>query len=54
MAKKQVIFRLEEDIYKKLQIYAVENETSVQKLIEDYVYELLKSGEYKDWRNKNE
>lgn len=55
MAKKQVIFRLEEDIYKKLQIYAVENETSVQKLIEDYVCELLKSGEYKNWRKpKNE
>lgn len=52
MAKKQIIFRLEEEVYKQLQIYAIEKETSVQKLIEDYVMKLLESGEYKDWRKQ--
>jgi len=42
MPKKQVIFRLEEETYRKLQIYAIENNTSVQKLVEGYVLNLLK------------
>lgn len=42
MSKKQVAFRLEEDIYKQLQIYAIENDTSVQKILENYVIDLLK------------
>ena len=41
MSKKQIAFRLEEDIYKQLQIYAIENNTSVQKILENYVIDLL-------------
>ena len=42
MSKKQVAFRLEEDVYKQLQIYAIENDTSVQKILENHVIDLLK------------
>lgn len=42
MAKKQIIFRLEEETYQQLQIYAIRNKTSVQKIVEEYILELLK------------
>ncbi len=42
MAKKQVIFRLDEDVYKALQIYAIQNNTSVQRVLEEYVLNLLR------------
>jgi len=42
MSKKIVGFRLEEEISIKLKMYAAENKTTVQKILEDYVLELLK------------
>ena len=44
MAKKQIIFRLEEEIYQQLQIYAINNKTSVQKIVEERISEVLKHG----------
>jgi predicted HicB family RNase H-like nuclease len=44
MAKKQIIFRLEEEIYQQLQIYAITNKTSVQKIVEEHILEVLKQG----------
>ena len=42
MAKKQIIFRLEEEVYQQLQIYAIKNKTSVQKMVEECVLKILK------------
>lgn len=41
MAKKQVSVRLEEEVARALQIYAIENKTSVQAILESYVLKLL-------------
>ena len=42
MSKKMVGFRLEEETIGRLKIYAIENHTTVQKVLEDYVLDLLK------------
>lgn len=42
MSKKLVGFRLEEEISIKLKMHALENKTTIQKILEDYVLELLK------------
>lgn len=42
MQKKLVAFRLEKGVSERLKIYAIENETTVQKILEDYVLNLLK------------
>lgn len=41
MSKKLIGFRLDEETAKRLQIYAIENNTSIQKLLEEYVLQLL-------------
>jgi hypothetical protein len=41
MSRKLIGFRLDEEIAKQLQIYAIENNTSIQKLLEDFVKQLL-------------
>jgi len=40
--KKVIGFRLEEEISDQLKIYALNNKTTVQKLLEDYVLKILK------------
>lgn len=40
--KKLVGFRLEVETYKKLQIYAIQNNTTVQAILEEHVLKLLK------------
>lgn len=42
MSRKLIGFRLDEATAKQLQIYAIENNTSIQKLLEEYVIRLLK------------
>ncbi len=39
--RKQVIFRLDEEIAKKLQHYCIDSNTTVQKLLEEYVQKLV-------------
>ncbi|KKQ05055.1 MAG: hypothetical protein US15_C0036G0002 [Candidatus Moranbacteria bacterium GW2011_GWF1_36_4] len=39
--KKIIGFRLDEEVSDKLKIYAIENKTTVQKLLEDYVFKIL-------------
>lgn len=41
--RKNTSLRLEESVLKKLKIYAVKNDTSVQQIIEDLVVGLLKN-----------
>ena len=50
MTKKQVIFRLDEEVYQQLQIYAINNKTSVQKIMEEYVYKILQRKDSDDSR----
>lgn len=42
MAKKQVLFRLNEEIIDKFKIYAIKNKTTMQEILENYVLSLLK------------
>ena len=42
MSKKMVGFRLEEENVNRLKIYAIEGHTTVQKILEDYILDLLK------------
>lgn len=39
--RKQIIFRLDEETAKKLQHYCIDSNTTVQKLLEEYVKNLL-------------
>jgi hypothetical protein len=39
--KKIIGFRLDEEVSNKLKIYAINNKTTIQKLLEDYVNQLL-------------
>ena len=50
VTKKQVIFRLDEEVYQQLQIYAINNKTSVQKIMEEYVYKILQRKDSDDSR----
>jgi hypothetical protein len=40
----KVTFRLEVDIKKKLNLFCLENDTTLQKLFEDFVKDMLKLG----------
>ena len=39
--KKIIGFRLDEEVSEQLKIYAIQNKTTIQKLLEDYVLKLL-------------
>ena len=41
--KKQIAIRIEETEIKKLKIYAIENNTTIQQIIEDYLMTLTKN-----------
>ncbi len=41
--KKIIGFRLEEDIYRKLKLYCINNNTNIQKLFESFVNNLLEN-----------
>ena len=42
MAKKQVLFRLDEENIDKFKIYAIKNKTTMQEILENYVLSLVK------------
>lgn len=44
MEKKQVAFRIQEDLYRQLQMYALQRNTSVQELMEKSVHQILRGG----------
>jgi len=44
MPRKLIGFRLEQDTSDRLKIYVIENKTTVQKLLEDYIENILKEG----------
>ena len=39
--KKIIGFRLDEEVSNELKIYAINNKTTIQKLLEDYVFQIL-------------
>lgn len=41
MAKKQILFRLNEENIDKFKIYAIKNKTTMQEILEGYVLSLL-------------
>jgi len=44
MAKKQIAFRLDEEVSQQLLIYAIKHKTSVQEILETYILKLLENG----------